>query len=123
MLYSSFFATIVINTKLVTTERSSSCLWRLDEDGTRQTGIRGTDRKVVGDRETATFRCHHPETHGHVTLYQPPALLLYKKLLNCNTVSLRTCSVFLSLLFRCVPLLDKYECVLVALVHSVMAVA
>lgn len=82
-----------------------------------------TDRKVVGDRESATFRCHYPETHGHVTLYQPLALLVHKKLLNCNTVSLRTCSAFVSLVFRCVPLLDKCECVLMALVHSVMAAA
>lgn len=66
--------------------RAHCCLQCLDEDETRQTGLRGTDRKVAGDGRSATFRCHRParKTHGHVTLHQPPALLVHRKLLTGN---------------------------------------
>ena len=85
----------------------------LDEDGTRQTRLREIERKVAGDRKSATFRCHRPatKTHGHVTLHQPPAPLVHKKLLNCNTMALRTCSVSVSSLCECV----SFMCVLVSL--------
>lgn len=76
----------------------------LEEDGTRQTRLRGADRKVARDKKSAPFRCHRLEmkTHGHVTLHQPLTLWVRKKLLNCNIMALRTGSVSAPVLLGCV---------------------
>lgn len=90
--------------------------------GTRQTERRGADRKVAGDRKSATFRCHHPATNtqGHGTLHQHPARLLHKKLLT-GKVAPKTSQVSLS--FRKSAFLAKCVCVHVALLHGAMALA
>lgn len=88
---------------------------------TRHTGLRGTDRKVAGDRTSATFRCYHSatKTHGYIALHQPPVLLVHKRLLNCKTMALRTVSAS-SVSGYVIFLLRVRPCFSVALLHDVI---